>query len=70
MVNDKDLQEIFLNQHIHYLAGLVYESYEAARNGCGNTPHIKTIKFVRAPEEPENIEDPKSTEDPEEETTE
>ena len=66
---DINQKELFMNQYPNYIANHSHDTYEEARKGCNDDPKVKTIKFVRAPEEPE-IEDPKRTEDPEEETTE
>ena len=50
---DINQKELFVNQYSGYIANQLHETYEEARKGCGNDPQIKTIKFVRAPEEPE-----------------
>jgi hypothetical protein len=48
---DIDQKELFVNQYPRYIANRSHETYEEARKGCDNDPKVKTIKFVRAPED-------------------
>jgi hypothetical protein len=48
---EPNVNEIFLNQYPKYIANNVYTSHESARNGCRDLPGVKTIKFIRVPEE-------------------
>lgn len=55
---DINQKELFVNQYPNYIANHSHESYEEARKGCCDDPKVKTIKFVRVPEEePEEVKE-------------
>lgn len=41
----------WINIYPAYATSLVYDSYEAARNGCGNSSKVYTVKLVEDLEE-------------------
>jgi len=47
----KKVQVVYLNMYPNYIAQHVHLSYEEAREGCGNSSIVTTIKYNRAPDE-------------------